>query len=162
MRILYLLYILTALLRYLRRTADPDLRFCSSAVLRICGSAVLRFCGSAVLRICEGTVKVQLLYIVNTIFSLIESIWNWNYWSLIYLFYCESQLPVDPTKEAKLKQRGLWVTIEKIICEWVPPASLGWYTIYIVTALSRYLRRTADPQNRKSAVAIYIVNTIFS
>ena len=110
-----------------RRTADPDLRFC------------------------EGTVKVQLLYIVNTIFSLIESIWNWNYWSLIYLFYCESQLPVDPTKEAKLKQRGLWVTIEKIICEWVPPASLGWYTIYIVTALSRYLRRTAEPQNRRTA-----------
>ena len=34
MRILYLLYIVTALLRYLRRTADPDLRFCGSAVLR--------------------------------------------------------------------------------------------------------------------------------
>ena len=70
MRIVFILYIVIALLQYLRRPAEPQIRICGSAVLWFCGSAVLWFTGSAVLRFydyadvqfCEGNVKEQLLY----------------------------------------------------------------------------------------------------
>ena len=49
MRVVYILYIVTALLRYLRRTAEPQNRRTAEPQIRICGSAVLRFDSNSII-----------------------------------------------------------------------------------------------------------------